>query len=830
MPADEIRPWFAENQWKAQGMSNTQSEQTLREQIAAEKEHLARLEEQREQALARMRLLRERLDGLGSGTSAAPPSASTIASSQDWTSAEKLELFAQRFRGRPDVFAKRWTNRRSGRSGYAPACRNEWIRGVCEKPRVRCGECPNQAFVPVTDQVLLSHLLGRHVAGVYPLLPDDTCWFLAADFDGDAWRDDVRALVETCRKLDLTPAIERSRSGRGAHAWFFFDEPVDAAAARNLGCLLITETMSRRHELPMSSYDRLFPSQDTLPKGGFGNLIALPFQDGPRQEGNTVFLDGDLEPHADQWAYLASTPRISSATLHNVLDDAHKRGGFLRIAAPTALDEDAAKPWTRRPSGRVREPRIAGPLPKRVEAVLAQRLFVEKAGLPSPLLSRIKRLAAFQNPEFYKKQNLRLSTALTPRIISCTEDFPVHVGLPRGCLAELRELLAEHHIELALRDERMTPEGPDFEFDGELTPVQSQAAGALLEHETGVLVAPPGSGKTVVGVYLVAQRRTNTLILVHRRPLAEQWRAQLALFFGIPEKEIGRIGGGRNKPNGRLDVAMLQSLVRKDSVRDLVADYGQVIVDECHHIPAVSFERILAEVKARYVVGLTATPTRRDGHDPIIRMQCGSVRFTVSQRHETERQPFEHELVIRETDFEADETTVQSGIQAVYGKLILDERRNRQIVDDTLSALEEGRSPLVLTERKEHLDLLASELDGFVRNLVVLRGGMSPKERRETAGRLEEIGDQEERLVLATGRYIGEGFDDPRLDTLFLTMPISWKGTLIQYVGRLHRSRTGKSEVLVYDYVDREVPMLARMFEKRLRTYRAMGYSLVAGS
>lgn len=806
-------------------MEGALSDRSLGERLAQEEERLARLEEQRDEALTRVRSLRKRLNGIESAVEATPSRASKCPSPRGLTSAEKLQLFTQRFRGRPDVFAKRWTNKRSGRSGYAPACANEWVRSVCEKPRIRCGDCPNQAFLLVTDQVLLDHLQGRHVAGVYPLLPDDTCWFLAADFDGDSWREDVRALRDTCREVDLTPAIERSRSGRGAHAWFFFDEPVAAAAARNLGCFLITETMSRRHELPMRSYDRLFPSQDTLPKGGFGNLIALPFQDGPRQEGNTVFLDETLEPHADQWGYLASTPRIAAATVHTVLAEAHRRGGVFRVSVPEGLDQGLAEPWTRRPSGQVREPKITGPLPQRVEAVLAQRLFVEKAGLPSPLLTRIKRLAAFQNPEFYKKQSLRLSTALTPRIISCAEYLPAYVALPRGCLPELRELLEEHRVELTLQDERTNPEGADFEFSGELTPIQSRAAEALTAHESGVLVAPPGSGKTVVGVYLVGERRTSTLILVHRRPLAEQWTAQLALFLGISEKEIGQIGGGRNKPNGRLDVAMLQSLVRKDSVRDLVADYGQVIVDECHHIPAVSFERVLSEVKARYVVGLTATPARRDGHDPIIGMQCGPVRFTVSQRRETERRPFEHKLVIRETEFVADEAAIQSGIQTVYGRLALDERRNRRILDDVLLALEEGRSPIILTERKDHLDLLASELEGFVRNLIVLRGGMSSRERREAVSRLEETGDHEERIVLATGRYVGEGFDDPRLDTLFLTMPVSWKGTLIQYVGRLHRRHAGKAEVLVYDYVDRNVPMLSRMFDKRLRTYRAMGYS-----
>lgn len=809
-------------------MSSTSIEDSLREQLAEEEKRLAQFEAQRDRALCRVRALREQLEGLVTEADCQTPLYTRVAPSRRLTSVEKLELFGRRFHGRQDVFAKLWVNKRSGRSGYAPACENEWLRGVCEKPRIRCGECPNQAFLAVTDRVLLDHLQGRCIVGVYPLLPDETCWFLAADFDGDSWPDDVSAFADTCRSFDLTPAIERSRSGQGAHAWFFFAEPVAAATARNLGCLLITEAMLRRHELPMASYDRLFPSQDTLPKGGFGNLIALPFQDGPRQVGNTIFLDGALEPYPDQWTYLASTPLVAAAMVHAVVAEADRRGGALGVSASDDIDEKAAKPWKMRPSGRAWHSRITGPLPSRIKAVLAQRLFVEKAGLPSPLVNRIKRLAAFQNPEFYKKQGLRLSTALTPRIIACAEDLPTHVALPRGCLPDLDALLREHGVDLVLQDERIDRQVYTLKFNGELTPEQAEAAKALLENEIGILVAPPGWGKTVLGAFLVARRPQSSLILVHRRPLAEQWRAQLALFLGIQEKQVGMIGAGRSKPNSRIDVAMLQSLVRKDSVRDLVADYGQVIVDECHHVPAVSFERVLQEVKARYVVGLTATPKRRDGHDPIVRMQCGPVRFAVIQGDQTRKRQFEHRLVVRETEFVADDATVQSGIQSVYGRMAVDELRNRRILDDVLLALEEGRSPIVLTERKDHLDCLASKLYGFVRNLVILRGGMSAKERRAATAQIEEIGDREERLVLATGRYIGEGFDDPRLDTLFLTMPISWKGTLIQYVGRLHRSHAGKSDVFVYDYVDRRVAMLARMFEKRLRTYRAMGYSIDA--
>jgi superfamily II DNA or RNA helicase len=329
----------------------------------------------------------------------------------------------------------------------------------------------------------------------------------------------------------------------------------------------------------------------------------------------------------------------------------------------------------------------------------------------------------------------------------------------------------------------------------------------------------------VVGTYLVAQRATSTLILVHRRQILDQWMAHLLVFLGLDETDVGQIGGGRRKPNGRLDVAMIQSLVSGGRVDDLVAGYGQVIVDECHHVPAVSFERVLSEAKARYLVGLTASPERRDGHQPITGMQLGPVRFAVSPRSEAARRPFDHRLIVRETTFRFDDANPDRTIQDIYRALAADEARNRMILDDVIRAVEEGRSPIVLTERRDHLEFLEERMRGFVRHLVVLQGGMSTRERREIGARLAAIPDQEERLVLATGRYIGEGFDDARLDTLFLTLPVSWKGTLVQYTGRLHRLHPRKTEVRIYDYVDRQVPMLLRMFEKRLRGYRSIGYA-----
>ena len=591
-------------------MDTSDRESILRE-IARFEEELASLRKQQEEAAETLRSLRERLSLHSKENLFRPtPPASIVASTTtNLTRDDKVALFLRLFRGRDDVYPKLWQNRKTGKNGYSPACTNEWVRGVCEKPRVKCGECPNQAFLPVSADVILNHLQGRHVIGVYPMLTDETCWLLAADFDKSCWREDVFAFSETCRRIGFSYAIERSRSGNGAHVWFFFSNPIAAATARKMGSYLITETMAQRHELSMASYDRLFPNQDTLPNGGFGNLIALPLQYHPRQEGNTVFLDDSLEPFPDQWGFLAS------------------------------------------------------------------------------------------------------------------------------------------------------------------------------------------------------------LVLIHRQPLLEQWRSQIGIFLGQDAKSIGQIGGGKRKLTGRIDVAMIQSLSRKDSVDDIVVDYGQVIIEECHHLPAVSFERVLSEVKARYVVGLTATPQRRDGHQPIIHMQIGPVRFKADPRSQLTQRPFDHRLVIRETAFDPPSQASDITVQEIYSLLANDKQRNEQIIDDVLMAMEECRSPILLTERKEHLEHLHDRLTGFVRNIVILRGGRSAKERRKIEAQLASIPDDEERLILATGRYIGQGFDEARLDTLFLALPVSWKGTLVQYAGRLHRLHPGKHEVRIVDYVDSKLPMLARMFE-----------------
>jgi superfamily II DNA or RNA helicase len=563
-----------------------------------------------------------------------------------------------------------------------------------------------------------------------------------------------------------------------------------------------------------------------MPRGGFGNLIALPFQDGPRQHGNSVFVDEGWVPHTDQWQYLASLRRMHPEEVESLARNASATGQVIGMCMRESGDEYGSDtPLLRSPARRSDSHVILQPVPSRVRAVLAQLVFVEKAGLPSPLLNEIKRLAAFQNPEFYKKQAMRLSTALTPRVISFAEDLPQQVALPRGCVGDLEELIASCDATLEVQDARSVGDPLDVHFHGELTQVQDRAAHALLEHDIGVFVAPPGSGKTVVGAHLVGRRARSTLILVHRTQLLDQWITQLSVFLDIKPKQIGQIGGGKRRPNGFLDVAMIQSLGHRGDVDDFVTGYGHVVVDECHHIPAVSFERVMRKVKARYVLGLTATPRRRDGHHPIIQLQLGPVRFSIDPRTEAAQRPFAHRLILRETDFRLESDSDDIGIQEIYRQLAADENRNNLILDDVIQALEDGRSPLLLTERRDHLEFLAERLREFARNLIVLKGGMGSKQRRAATDHLASIPDDVERLVLATGRFIGEGFDDARLDTLFLAMPVSWKGTLVQYAGRLHRGHHAKTEVRVIDYVDRDIPMLARMFEKRMRGYRAMGYA-----
>lgn len=729
----------------------------------------------------------------------------------------KLSLFRKLFRGREDVFAVRWIGK-DGKAGYSPAALKDWSQ-LDAKGR------PARTFLPLTNQDVVAHLTGRQTIGVYPLLCDETCWFLAADFDKTGWQEDARAFLRVCNEWNVGAALERSRSGRGGHVWIFFAEAIPAVLARKLGAAVLTRAMERRHQVGLDSYDRFFPNQDTMPKGGFGNLIALPLQHAPRQEGNSVFLDESLTPFADQWAFLSGLPLVALEKVQAVVGEAERAGDVVGLRLALTDEDEAEDPWLRPPSRRKREAPITEPLPKEVGVVRGDLVYVEKEGLPSAMLNRLLRLAAFQNPEFYRAQAMRLSTFGKPRVIRCGEELGRHIGLPRGCFIEAVQLLKSHGVIARVQDERFGGRTLDVRFHGELRTEQIAAAEALLAHDDGVLAATTAFGKTVIAAHCIARRGVNTLVLVHRRQLLDQWRERLAFFLGIDVKEIGVIAGGKKSPTGNVDIALLQSLNRKGVVPDFVGNYGHVVVDECHHLSAFSFETVLRRVKARFVLGLTATPIRKDGHHPIIFMQCGPVRFRVDARKHAATRPFDHVVIPCPTCFQTP-PGVELPIQQLYAELIANERRNAQIIRDVLAAVAEGRSPLVLTERKSHADALAHSLYGKVAHVVVLQGGQDAKARAAVASELAAIPQDTPRVIIATGRYIGEGFDDSRLDTLFLALPISWRGTLQQYVGRLHRLHSGKTEVRVHDYIDGAVPMLSRMFDKRRRGYEAAGYTI----
>jgi superfamily II DNA or RNA helicase len=740
-----------------------------------------------------------------------PPGTSGLSTQQ------KVTLFRQLFRGREDVYALRWHSERSGRSGYAPACANEWREGVCDKPRVACRDCQHRELLPLTDAAIYAHLAGEHTLGLYPLLENDHCFLLAVDFDEEDWHEDARAILRSCRELEVPAALEISRSGQGAHVWVFFEEAVPAREARRLGAALISHTCQASRQLQLSSYDRLFPNQDTLPKGGFGNLIALPLQKDARQRGCSVFVNDDLQPYPDQWAYLATLQRLSVAGLQTLIQSA--TGGAHLLDLAFIDEEDLATPW----KSAVPLPRLRGPLPTSLTLTLADRLYVERSSLPQPLLNRLIRLAAFANPAFYKAQAMRLSVWDKPRVIGCAENFPQHIALPRGCLEHVQTLLQEQGITWELVDERQNGSPLELVFTGQLRDDQETAVEAMLLHDIGVLQAPTAFGKTVVAAAILARRGVNTLVLVHRAELLRQWQERLQAFLDVAPEAIGCIGGGKAKPTGQLDIAVMQSLVRKGEVNPLLQTYGQVIVDECHHIAAASFEAILRQVKARYVLGLSATLVRRDGLQPILFMQCGPIRHT-AQRPAGAPQILE--LVSRTHQLEGLPTDLP--IQELMRRLAEDPRRTKRIVEEALACWGDGRSLLLLSERTDHITTIAAALAGEVQNLFLLHGRLSARQRSATLAALEALPPGASRIVLATGRLVGEGFDHPPLNTLLLAMPVSWKGTVQQYAGRLHRQQSGKTSVRIIDWLDLGHPITQRMWERRLRGYRAMGYALLA--
>jgi hypothetical protein len=717
---------------------------------------------------------------------------------------ERLALFRSLFGARSDAYAHRWENTSSGKSGWSPATRGSWSKKAASRD-----------WLPLTDEVLAAHLRGERTIGIYPLMAGDACALLACDFDGGTWALDALAYLDACHAAGVPAALERSRSGNGAHVWVFFDGPVPASVARSLGAVLLREAMTARVEIDLASYDRLFPSQDYMPKGSLGNLIALPLQGERAAAGATVFLDPTtMAPWPDQWALLSSIARLPAD-------------------AATELAK-AAKPVDAGPGLSLADLAKApgSPPPPVVRARFAGMLSIERGGLPPAIVAGLKHLASLHNPVFYEKQRMRFSTWDTPRFIRCYEEDLSSLHLPRGLAGQVATLLHQAGSRLEI-DEAFPSHAPvGMSFTGTLRSGQRTAVEALAEHDHGVLVAPPGAGKTVMACALIARHDVPTLVLVDRKPLVEQWRERLAEHLDLDPGDIGVIGGGRSQPTGIVDVAMIQSVARRDDRKDLFARYGLVVADECHHLPAVSFETSVRHAPVRRWLGLTATPYRRDGLEGIITLQCGPVRHEIRLDADPQTALLRRDLVVHETTTDPPPDDGES-IQDTFRRLVEDEARTTQICADVHQAVEDGRACLVLTQRTDHIDAIVARLVDLGGQPLVLRGGLGSKARSAVSDALEAY-DNAERgegsgngiVLVATGSYLGEGFDWPALETLFLAFPLAFKGRVVQYVGRLLRQRDGKHHVELHDYVDVQIPVLDRMHTKRLAAYKTLGFDI----
>ena len=728
---------------------------------------------------------------------------------------EKVKIFMEVFKGRTDVYAKRYTSKKTGKTGYSPACRNEFSKYKCDKPRVKCNECPFRELIPLTEDIILKHLRGEITIGIYPLLPGDLCNFLAIDFDKKTYEKDVAEFWSICDKFDIPVYVERSRSGNGAHVWIFFEESISAKIARKMGNILLSKTMEKS-SLNLDSYDRLFPNQDTMPKGGFGNLIALPFQGECSKSGNTVFVNKYFEVQENQLDILLNIRKMKSNEVYEFVDK-YKQDDYEEPNATQDIEDDEIP----------KKENIKDTIfMNNVECILDNQIYIKKLKLLPNEITYLKRLASFTNPEFYEKQKLRLPIYKIPRIISCFEEDERFLILPRGCIDKIKGVCEKSNVKLIIKDKRQCGTLVDYKFNGKLNPKQEKVMRELIKSETGILSAATGFGKTVIGAKIISELKTNTLVIVNRNSLLEQWKDRLSYFFNINKKEIGQIGASKEKPNGKLDIATFQSLSRKDNLEELVEHYGLVIVDECHHVAAYSFEKVLKVVRSKYVYGLTATPTRKDGWHKIIYMQCGDIRVRVSHRELKQNKEMEHRVIVKKTGYKYVGTDEKMKMPEIINDLCFNVFRNSIIIEDVKKCILEGRNPVVLTDRVNHLEILKEGLKDLEVPVVIYKGRMGKKKIKEAKEIIEEADNNNKpRIILATSSSIGEGFDDSRLDTLFLTMPVSWKGRIVQYVGRLHREHENKKRVVVYDYLD-DMKVFKNMYYNRAKGYKIAGYEI----
>ena len=748
----------------------------------------------------------------------------------------KIQLFLDLFMGRSDCYALKYVSSKSGKSGFMPVCKNAWKKGICPRIKRNCPECKFQKFDTDWVEMAKNHLVGYDksknsqkdfVAGVYPLLPNDTCRLGVIQANDQNSLKTALSISQVSEHLKTPTYLEKIPNG--FRIWLFLAEPVQARSIRELLCILITLAMEIHPNMNFQIYDQIIPNQDKVPKGSFGSVIELPLQKKNREQGSNLFVDRDLNPVSDQWNFLSHIQRIDKKLVSTIIDYGIKTNAIHNVPSLKWFEKmkfEQLNNELRIARIKMTRPKQAG---KTVKIILSNQIYIATQFLSTEVINLLLRSACFLNSEFMSAQDLRLSTFEKSLFISGSSFCGTFIAVPRALLETVVSLFRHLGIDCKISDRRQSGQPILVKFKGSLWIGQKKAAEAMLNSNYGTLAATTAFGKTVLAAYLIAQRKVNTLILVHRRNLMDQWLERLNEFLEIAPNSIGNIGAGKRKPTGIIDVAIIQSLYKSGRVDEIIKNYGYVIIDECHHVSAKSFELVAKTAKAKYLTGLSATVIRKDGHHPLIFLQCGPIRYEVDAKSEAAKRPFEHIVIARKTKFTLQNPEIensQTAINVIFDLLTSNTKRNELIVRDALKAVKAGRFPLLLTERVDHLKLLAAALEQYIQNVIVLKGGMSNKSRDEALLKIEHTHESGERIILATGKYIGEGFDETRLDTILLAYPISWEGTLAQYAGRLHRLQAAKKKVMIIDYVDADVKMLMNMYRKRKRGYLKIGYTI----
>lgn len=745
----------------------------------------------------------------------------TTNSSEDILSREdSVKIFMNYFKGRNDVYPYLSIDKNNPNiKYYIPACTNEWKNGVCNKTMgKKCKTCQYRENKPISKETIYKHMYGNYPIGIYPLLENDTCFFLSLDFDDkDSKKDiksDVLAFASVCDKYEVPIAIERSRSGNGIHIWMFFDTNIKAITARKLGSLLLSKTMEISN-ISISSFDRMFPNQDTLPKGGYGNLIALPFQNEPSKYGNTLFIDRNFILIKNQMQYLSSIHKLTEIEVfekikqlsNETIDISHEiidMQNEVKVKSKNNID-----------------------YPKSIKVILKDMVYIDKANLDGVVKNSFRRLATFANPEFYKKQKLRMSVYNVPMVIDCSKEDEKYLNLPRGTYDYLESLCNVNNIEIISKDERFVGNKIEVKFNGSLKEEQQIAIDHMLKYDNGILCAPTGFGKTVIGCKLIAERKVNTLILVNKIQLLNQWKDRIKEFLDV--KEVGEISSKKKNITNVIDVVSVKSLWNNGNVLDIAKNYGMIIIDECHHTAAYTFEQAINTGNAKYVYGISATPERENGHTPIIKMQCGDIRYKVDSLKFNKKLNIPMKVIAKKSHLNFTNQNIDNyELNEINDLIAKDIIRSENIIKDIKKEYDNGKNILVLTERLELINYIYDKLSKYTNNIFKYYGGIGKKVLKSYMELNNQINENEDnKIIVATGSYIGEGFDDSKLDVLFLTMPISGQTRVTQYAGRLHRQDSNKKEILIYDYIDDNFSKTRNMFLKRKKTYEKLGYEIV---